>query len=204
MMLSRRPPRNKYCPRRASRAAAVKETNTTLVPTRAVTMICGLSIMTWSRSGPMEWPVQKPKPISNPRRVAIFFPLSLVKCSANSNPSEARALRIPASQMPRMWTPAPIAATAVVADRQQYTLARCVRTGASLQKLQKSQGHFLTISQFTPPRWNLHFHSHIPGKLLKGVRHLCWPFQILLSHSAKHSSVTQNNNLQYDTLDKIK
>ena len=63
------PPKNKNFPRSAKSAAALNDTNTTLVPTNAVTTICGWTAMTWSNNGPNVCPDKKPKPNSIPSRV---------------------------------------------------------------------------------------------------------------------------------------
>lgn len=46
------PPRNSQLPRSASMAAIEKQTNTSVVPKRAVTMIDGSTKLTYSSNGP--------------------------------------------------------------------------------------------------------------------------------------------------------
>lgn len=68
-MLIKKPPKYKNFPRSAKSAAQLNDTNTTEVPTNAVTTICGWIAMTWSKSGPKECPDKNPNPNNIPKRV---------------------------------------------------------------------------------------------------------------------------------------
>lgn len=67
-MVMKMPPKNKKLPRLANSAEQLNDTNTTLVPTNAVTITAGSMEMTKSNSGPMVFPVKNPNPSSMPRR----------------------------------------------------------------------------------------------------------------------------------------
>lgn len=68
-MLMKMPPKNKKLPRSANNAEQLSDTNTTAVPTNAVTMMDGSTEITKSNNGPIELPVRNPNPKSIPSRV---------------------------------------------------------------------------------------------------------------------------------------
>lgn len=117
-MVMKMPPKNRKLPRLANNAEQLNETNTTAVPTRAVTTTAGSTEMTKSSSGPMVFPVKNPNPSNMPNRWLNAFGSSLDRLRYSANPIEPRPLNSPASQMPNKWTIAPIAAHTVVAVRQ--------------------------------------------------------------------------------------